>query len=81
MLTSFSAAHFGAAAPVQWIEVAPGSGFTAGKPSTTSFVSFVADRPLAQDRRVDLLERLSASWAERADCTLDEVLAVFADPA
>ena len=79
-LDGFTRSNFGSAAEIRWIEVAAGSGFTAGQPSTTSVVSMTAPAPLDQSTRAALLQELCGFWAADTDGSLDEVMAVIADP-
>lgn len=80
MLYSFSETNFGYVPKMHWIEVAEGSGYTAGKPSKSSFVSLTAHKPLEQSQRAELLLQLCSAWAEKAGTDLDHILAVLADP-
>lgn len=80
-LNTFTAQAFGAGAQVAWIPVAPGNGFTAGKPSTSSVVSLTATEPLRPERREALLRELVSLWTTETGCSIDEVVAVIADPA
>lgn len=79
-IREFGDRHLGGACEPQWIEVARGSGYTAGVPSTSSFVSLVAARPLEQARRETLLKQFCEMWSAEAACSTDEILAVLADP-
>ena len=80
-LARFTATAFGEDAQVNWIPVAPGNGFTAGQPSTSSVVSMTANEPLDAERREALLRELVAVWTLQTGCTVDEIVAVIADPA
>ena len=80
-LDAFGRAQLADSVQVSWLPVARGSGFTAGKPSTASVVSLSANEPLAQERREQLLRALVTLWTEQTGCSVDEVVAVLADPA
>jgi hypothetical protein len=77
---AFTRNAFGEPARINWIPVAKGSGFSAGKPSTSSVVSVRANTPVAQATRVNLLQELSNLWNTITGCSLDELLVVVADP-
>ena len=81
LLNEFASAAFGQPAQIAWVPVAPGNGFTAGKASTSSVVSFTANEPLERERREKLLRELVAVWTGETGCTADEIVAVIADPA
>ena len=81
LLNHFSSASFGDVAEVAWIPVAPGNGFTAGKPSTSSVVSFTSGEALQPEHRETLLRELVALWTDATGCSVDEIVAVIADPA
>lgn len=77
---SFTQQAFGESAQINWVPVAKGSGFSAGKPSTSSVVSVRANAPLEQPTRVKVLKQLSELWIEITGCSFDELLVVVADP-
>lgn len=79
-LDAFARRTFGEPAQMNWISVRKGSGFSAGKPSTSSVVSVRANAPVEQARRVALLEELSGLWNRITGCSFDELLIVVADP-
>ena len=79
-LNRFAAASFGGEAKISWIPVAPGNGFTAGEPSTSSVVSMTANEQLNPERRESLLRELVTMWTEATGCTVDEIVAVISDP-
>jgi hypothetical protein len=81
VLKSFASRSFGQEAQIAWVPVAEGNGFTAGEPSTSSIVSFTAHEQLSPERRETLLRELVSLWTERTGCTVDEIVAVIADPA
>ncbi len=66
---------------LNWLPVPGGCGFTAGEPSTSSVVSLTATQQLTQERREQLLRELVALWTRHTGCSVDEVVAVVADPA
>jgi hypothetical protein len=80
-LTSFTGRVFGEEARITWVPVDPGNGFTAGQPSTSSVISITATESLSPERREALLRELVSLWTEQTGCTVDEVVAVIADPA
>ena len=79
-LEDFAQSNFGSAAEISWLEIPAGSGYTAAQPSTSSIVSLVADKPLEQSTRVDMLEQLCALWMDQTNCSLDEIVGVINDP-
>ena len=80
VLNGFTDAAFGENAQIAWIPVGQGNGFTEGKPSTSSVVSMTANKPLEADQRETLLRELVGLWTQETGCTVDEVVAVIADP-
>ena len=80
MLNSFTPEAFGAEANIAWIPVPEGSGFTAGQPSTSSIVSMTSNEALSASRRETLLRELVNLWTDATGCSVDEVVAVIADP-
>lgn len=80
-LDAFGAEFLGDALAVNWVPVAAGNGFTAGKPSTSSVVSMTAKAPLSQERREVVLRELVSMWTHETGCSIDEIVAVIADPA
>jgi hypothetical protein len=64
------------AASVQfvWTEVAPGSGYTAGKPSTSSVVGMIVPRGTQQETREPLLRAVCNGWSRIASCSIDEIV-------
>lgn len=79
-LDHYAQEFLGDSLQVNWVPVAEGSGFTAGRPSTSSVVSITAGKPLAQQRREMLLRELVSLWTNQTGCDVDEVVAVLADP-
>ena len=79
-LNRFTSASFGEEAQIAWIRVAPGSGFTGGKPSTSSVVSITSSERLTPERRESLLRELVALWTNETGSTVDEIVAVISDP-
>jgi len=80
-LAEFAQRAFAAPAQINWIVVPVGSGFTAGKPSTSSVVSMRSTAPLEQTTREALLRELSDVWMAETNCSHDELVAVISDPA
>ena len=80
-LNTYTEAHFADSVQVNWLPVPEGGGFTAGKPSTSSVVSMTANENLPQARRETLLRELVALWTNKTGCSIDEIVAVIADPA
>lgn len=80
-LSRFAEENFGAPAQIDWTAIPEGSGFTEAKPSTSIIVSMTADRMLERDEREALLRSLSSIWAQHADKTPHEIVAVIRDPA
>ncbi len=79
-LESYVQSRLGAAPSVNWVSVARGNGFTAGKPSTSSVVVLTAPEPLTQERRESVLRELVDLWTTETGCSVDEIVAVVADP-
>ncbi|MEM8767417.1 MAG: hypothetical protein AAGE43_08245 [Pseudomonadota bacterium] len=73
--------RLGASPSVSWVPVAEGNGFTAGKPSTSSVLVLTAEEPLTQQHRESVLRELVALWTSETGCSVDEIVAVVADPA
>ena len=80
-LDSYEQEHLGDSLQVNWVPVAEGSGFTAGKRSTSSVISLAANEALSQEKREFLLRELVDLWTAKTGCEVDEVVAVVADPA
>lgn len=80
-LDSFAREKFGSPAEIGWVEIAPGSGYTANKPSTSSIVSLAPDAPVEQSVRIGMLTELCELWSSQTGCTLDEIVGVINDPA
>ena len=79
-LSDFVTRSFEREININWIRVAPGCGFTAGEPSTSSIVSMTAPTPLEQPEREALLRQLCDLWMEHTGCSLNEIVAVINDP-
>lgn len=71
---------FGQSLEVNWIAIAPGNGFTGGKPSTSSIVSVAAPEPLEQGRRASILAEICDLWMQETACSMNEIMAVVSDP-
>ena len=80
-LDDFTQKSFGEPVDIRWVAVPERSGFTAGKPSTSSIVSLTANRVLERPERKDLLVELCDFWIAQTKCSLDEVVGVINDPA
>ncbi len=78
--SAFAERHFGSPGEINWVTVPEGSGYTAGKLSTSVIVSVRSDRPLPPSERVPLLHELERIWATNANRTSDEVVSVITDP-
>lgn len=79
-LNELATRNFGSAAEFHWIEVPRNSGFTAGKPSTSSLVSMQANRALDFDTRKAILTEMSKVWSETTGCSEFELLMSVRDP-
>lgn len=80
-LNDYGHKHLEDSVAVSWLPVPAGNGYTAAQPSTSSVVSLTANQPLAQERREGLLRELVALWTKETGCSIDEIVAVIADPA
>ncbi len=80
-LDQFALARFGSPAEIGWVEIAPGSGYTATHPSTSSIVSLAANEPVEQSERIAMLTELCDLWSAKTGCSLDEIVGVINDPA
>lgn len=80
-LGTFSDKAFGEQVNIQWVAIPERSGFTAGKPSTSSIVSVTSNKVLERSERKALLMELCDFWMEQTKCSLDEVVGVINDPA
>ena len=65
VLSQFTEEHLGDSMNVNWLPVAAGSGFTAGKPSSSSVLSLTANEPLTQQRREQILRDLVSLWTQQ----------------
>ena len=81
LLDGYAREHLGDSLQVNWLPVPAGCGFTAGKPSHSSVVSMTANEKLGQVQREQLLRELVRLWTEHTGCSIDEIVAVIADPA
>ncbi len=79
-LEAFCARSFGEIPKVNWIRIAPGSGFTAAQPSTSSIVSICAPQAVTQERRAELLGEICELWMDETRCSMNEIMAVVSDP-
>lgn len=80
-LSDFSTRAFGDTADISWVPIVAGSGFTAGKPSTSSLVAFTAPAAMEQGKRAALLSEICDLWMAETGCSLNEIVAVISDPA
>lgn len=80
-LNAFSEKAFGEPINIQWVAIPERSGFTAGKPSTSSLVSLTSNKVLERSERKALLMELCDFWMAETKCSLDEVVGVINDPA
>ena len=80
LVREFTDRSFGEDAQITWTAVAQGDGYTAGEPSTSSVISIVANEPLSPPRREALLREFVALWTEATGSSVDEIVAVIADP-
>lgn len=80
LITDFTSRSFGEAAQIKWTVVAKGDGFTAGKPSTSSVISIVSNESLSPIRREELLREFVGLWIDKTGSSVDEIVAVIADP-
>ena len=78
--SAFAKRHFGSPGEINWVTVPKGSGYTAGKPSTSVIVSVRSNRPLPPSERVPLLHELEQIWTTHAGRTSNEVVSVIPDP-
>lgn len=79
-LNAFTTRCFGSGANIDWIEVAAGSGFTAGMPSRSVLVSMQSNRLLAEPERKALLEDLSDRCLRLTDRKPAELVVAIRDP-
>jgi hypothetical protein len=62
-----------------WIDVAKGSGYTAGKPSTSSVVGLTVPKGTDDALRARLLRSVCDAWSQTVGCTLDEIVVNASD--
>lgn len=79
-LSALSQKTLGVDAAISWLEVKAGNGFTEAKPSTSSLVSMLANRPLAQAERVRIMQDICDVWMAATDCSINEIVAAVRDP-
>ena len=79
-LIDFSKEAFGESAIFNWLVVPARSGFTAGEPSTCSFVLALSNQVLDKKSRTKLLRDICEIWMDETGCSLDEVVAAIGDP-
>ncbi len=76
----FAQRAFREPADIDWIEVPEGSGFTAGKPSTTVIASLQSSKALEHDERVALLKQLCDICMDKTGRSSHEVVTSIRDP-
>ena len=81
VLNDFARERLGDSLAIDWLVVAEGCGFTAGRPSRSSVLSLTAGESLGQERREGILRDLVSLWTSETGCSIDEIVAVVADPA
>ena len=64
---------------VGWVEVAPGCGFTAGKPSTSSLAMAVVPDGTSKEDRTRALSAICDAWMEVTGCSVNEIVASAVD--
>lgn len=79
-LDEFSTKAFGATTRINWLVVPRKAGFTAGDPSTCSFVLALSNAKLSKEVRTGYLRHLCDLWMDETGCSLDEVVAAIGDP-
>lgn len=79
-LSEHAEGAFGAPAVFNWLVVPVNSGFTAGSPSTCSFVLVLANRLLDSRRRTGLLREICDVWMQETGCGSEEVVVAIGDP-
>ncbi len=78
-LTEISSRYFGTSADIAWTTVAPGNGWTAGEPSSTSLVVMYVPPGLDQAVRTTLLEAICDLWTGNTGCSISEIVATARD--
>lgn len=71
---------FGDEPAIRWVEVQPGNGFSGAQPSKASLVRMEANRSLAQEERVEIMEKICDFWMENTGCSINEIVAAVSDP-
>lgn len=79
-IDAFSRRAFQEPAEIDWIEVPEGSGFTAGRPSTSVIASMQSSRNLVQDERVALLKELCHICMIKTGRSSHDVVTSIRDP-
>lgn len=79
-LDAFSTKAFGAVTKINWLVVPKKAGFTAGDPSTCSFVLALSNANLSKEVRTGYLREMCDLWMDETGCSLDEVVAAIGDP-
>ena len=64
---------------VGWIEVRAGSGYTAGKPSTSSLALATVPDGTSEEDRCRALSGICDAWTEVTGCSINEIVATAVD--
>lgn len=64
---------------VGWIEVPAGSGYTGGKPSTSSLALATVPDGTSQKDRCQALSAICDAWTEVTGCSINEIVATAVD--
>lgn len=67
------------ASSVDFVELAQGSGFTGGEPSSTSIVKVQLPADCAYSTRKVLMSELCALWYDKTGCSADELVVFTSD--
>lgn len=79
-LADICLAAFGVEAAFRWVEVPVGNGFSGAQPSKASLVRMEANRGLAQEERVEIMQKICDFWMENTGCSINEIVAAVSDP-
>lgn len=79
MLGKISENHLATESNIVWLPIAKGSGFTAGKSSSSSLVSIAVPDGYAATSREKLLGDICAGWQEITGCSVNEIVASAID--
>lgn len=64
---------------VAWMDIAPGSGYTAGSPSTTSLAGLSVPDGTDAELREALLSAVCSRWSAITGCSVNEIVATAFD--